>query len=283
MERSAFILKAFLSQCPPERTASLERFLPESQKKVLSGLPTYDLIPHLCPDSLLDQVHWSWFLPTLKTHAEQDQKYFLSSFSTSAAESLGAELQLSFSKDEISKVGKKYLQQILIHSLVGFDEKLLPQEYLPPSPLNQLLVLSKKELTRFISLLSIHDLGLEMRQIVETKILKKIYSFLNDDEKHFLKTVMTQKEPYSWPKMGLDKWEGTEEAFKHLLHKRGLNRLATALSGQDPDLIWHVCHQLDIGRGSALFKLCGKEPLAGISDWVIRQIEELFAKRELKS
>ncbi len=82
--------------------------------------------------------------------------------------------------------------------------------------------------------------------------------------------------------MGLDKWEGSREAFRHLLHRRGLARLGAALSGQDPDLVWYVCHQLDIGRGNTLFKLCLKESLPGISELIARQIEELSANPEFR-
>lgn len=92
-----------------------------------------------------------------------------------------------------------------------------------------------------------------------------------------MKKISAQKEISPWPRLGLDRWDGEEESFRHLLHKRGLARLGLALSGQDPDLVWAICHQLDIGRGHTLFKLCGKSAAPGLSDAAIRQIEELLS------
>jgi hypothetical protein len=113
-------------------------------------------------------------------------------------------------------------------------------------------------------------------------MLKKIYSFLTEEEKKFLKNTTAHKEPYAMSRIGLEKWDGTEVSFRHLLHRRGLIRLGAALSGQDPDLIWYICHQLDIGRGMTLYKASLPEPIPGISERVIRQIGELRANVDIK-
>jgi hypothetical protein len=91
-----------------------------------------------------------------------------------------------------------------------------------------------------------------------------------------LKIAAAHKEHFTLARMGLDRWDGSEESFRLLLHRRGIARLGVGLSGQDPDFIWTICHQLDIGRGNTLFKLCAKEPIHGVSDAVIRQIQELL-------
>ena len=199
---------------------------------------------------------------------------FLRALGSHAEQNLGHELHLSPAEEPVSESGKAFLRQVLQYSLTGSEGTLIPVDFLPPSSLNDLLNMGKKELVRLIERLSLYDLAHELRQIVETKILKKIYSFLTDDEKKFLKANPAQKEPYPVPRIGLDRWDGTEESLRLALHRRGLARLGAALSGQDPDLIWYVCHQLDIGRGASLYKLCAKEAMPGISEWVIRQIEE---------
>ena len=71
-------------------------------------------------------------------------------------------------------------------------------------------------------------------------------------------------------------WDG--ESLRTLLHRRGLMRLGAGLFGQDPDLIWTLCHQLDIGRGGAVMKLCTKEAASEIAR---RQIEELMGSYEI--
>lgn len=274
--RSKTVLKAFLDRSGPEKKSVLERFLPKQEVEELSSLPVFheeinsDLFsnPHL-----LDRVHWSWFLPTLKTYPESEQKFFLSLFKPYAAKNLAKTLTLSLNGAELSHIGKSFLKKMLLQSVASAP--LMPIDYLPPSPLNRLLSLSKKELTHLIDLLSMHDLASELRQIVETKILKKIYSLLTEKERAVLKEAALHKDPFSVEKLGLERWDGSEEVLRNLLHKRGLARLGAALSGQDPDLIWYICHQLDIGRGSALYKLCAKEPLYGVGEVILRQIEEL--------
>ncbi len=273
------VLKAFLSRCPPEKSRALERFLPEGERLHLERLPPFaeEVTPEAFANGgMLEKVHWSWFLPTLETYPDAEQKLFLSSLSPYAAKNLAKALKVSASTVEITEIARSFLRQILIHSLTGPEDRLLPVNFLPPSPLTPLLHMSKKELIGLIDSLSIYDLAAELRQIVETKILKKIYSFLSEGEKKFLKVATAHKEHFVLTRMGLERWDGTEDSFRTLLHRRGLARLGAALSGQNPDFIWYICHQLDIGRGNALFKLCTKEATHGVSDVVIRQIEDLL-------
>jgi hypothetical protein len=273
------VLKAFLSRCEPEKKRALEKFLPESVREKLDSLP--EMPEEVKPDKflhgqILENVHWSWFLPTLKMYPETEQKLFLSALSPYAAKNLAKALTLSLNGTDMSEVGRAFLRKTLLDSLLGPKDQLLPRDYLPPSQVHKLLNLSKKELTRLIDFLSLHDLAAELRQIVETKILKKIYSLLTEEERKFLKTAMAHKDPFTLGRLGLDRWDGSEESLRTLLHKRGLARFGAALSGQNPDFIWYICHQLDIGRGNALHKLCAKESIHGITDAILRQVEELL-------
>lgn len=271
------VLKALLSRRPPEERQALERFLPESERLFLSDLPTFSeevTVERFSNGGTLERVHWSWFLPTLKTYAPRDQRLFLSALDVHAAEQLSNALSQKGSFEEITQTARSYLREQLLHSLVGTHERILPSEFLPASPLNRLLELSKKELMRLIDFLALYDLCTEVRQIVETKILKKIYSFLTEEQRSALKQISTRKETYPFVRLGLERWDGMEESLRILLHKRGLARLAVALSGQDSDLIWTICHHLDIGRGGTLFKLCAKEPVPEISNAAIHQVEE---------
>jgi hypothetical protein len=272
------VLKAFLSRAPEAKREALLRFLPEPERLKLAEIPAFE--EKISPEryNLLEYVHWSWFLPTLKTYPEKEQKLFLSALSPVAAQNLSAALDIPDFSQKMSETARGFFNQILMSSLLGPHHRLTPIDYIAPSPVTPLLRLSKKELIQLISLLSLYDLSAELRQIVETKILKKIYSFLSKTEQKFLKQIMAQqKESLSFLRMGLDRWDGTEEAFRHQLHRKGLIRFAAALSGQDPDLIWYIGHQLDIGRGTTLLKLCAKETAPSLTEGVIRQIEELLA------
>jgi len=276
---SETVLKAFLSRCEPEKKRALEGFLPDIERARLEDTPGFaeEIEPQkFANGNLWEKVHWSWFLPTLKTYDETEQKLFLSALTTHAAKNLAKTLMLSSYAQEVTHVAKDYLRKVLIDSLIGPHDRLLPAEYLSKSPLKGLLKLSKNKLTHIIDLLSLYDLSAELRQIVETKILKKIYSLLTEEERTFLKKAMTHKEHMILARMGLDRFDGTEETLRTLLHRRGLARLAAALCGQEPDFIWYVCHQLDIGRGTALFKQCAKDPIPGVTEAIIAQVEELL-------
>ncbi|HAB99477.1 MAG TPA: hypothetical protein DCE71_06625 [Parachlamydiales bacterium] len=277
--RDEIILKAFLSRCSPEKQSRLETFLPEAKRLRLNAVAPFTDIEaagKFTSDSLLAIVHWSWFLPTLKTYSQAEQIAFLSALPSHAALNISKSLQIPYSLMPLTEIARSYIQNLLKRSLISYKEYLLPPEYLPASPLNELLRLSKKQLIHLVNLLSLHDLAAELRQIVETKILKKIYSCLTEEERKRLNELSSYKEHPALPRLSLDRWDGQEDSLRVLLHRRGLIRLSLVLSGQDPDLIWYIGHQFDIGRGTTLLTFCAK--VAGLqqSESMIREIDELM-------
>lgn len=278
------IFNAFLSKQPEEKRARLLQLLPMAEQERLQHLPSFakgSSLPPCSSDALLERIHWSWLLAPLTAASESDQSLFLAALDSSAAESLLPHLSCKQLKSPLTPLGTNYLRQELLNRLVGSHDRLVPMDYLPPSSLNRILNLSKRQLTGLIDLLAMHDLSLEMRQIVETKILKRVYSFLTEPQKKFLKQLAAKPEPFALAKIGLDRWNGEEEPLKHNLHKRGLARLGLALSTQDPALIWYVCHQLDVGRGTALCKLCIKEGAGSLAELAARQVDELLGHESL--
>lgn len=273
------MLKAFLERCPPDRKKALLHFLPEKQRNFLQHTP--HISEQISPDAftldaILSKVHWSWFLPALKTYSEKEQELFLSTLDPFSAKNLAKTLDILFDKEKLSPLVTDYLHQVLLGSIANQNDLPLPSTYLPVTPLKPLLSLSKKELVRLIDLLSLYDLAEEQRLIVETKILKRIYSLLTEEEKKLLKKASAQKEAYTLGRIGLERWDGSEESLRSLLHRKGLARLAAALSGEGSDFLWHICHQLDIGRGSVLFKLASKESPSHLRETITRQIVELL-------
>lgn len=274
------VLKAILTQKEPERRKALVQLLPEQKRESLEKLPLasgpidFDATIHY---SVLGKVHWSWFLPTLKSYSENEQKLFLSSLNQYAAKNLARALTLSLNGTNLTGIARTYFRNVLLDSLLGQGHRLLPPQLLPATHLLKLLELNKKELTRIIDLISLYDLSTELRQIVETKTLKKIYSLLSVEEKEILKKAMNQKkDPLNPSKLGLEKWDGSEESLRMLLHRRALQRFGAGLSGENLDFIWYVCHQLDIGRGTALHKACQQEAIPGVTDVIQKQIIELL-------
>ncbi len=273
------IFNAFLSRQPEDKRGRLMHFLSDKERERLSGLPSFAqgvTLEGFSNSAMLERVHWSWFLPTLKSYSPTEQALFLAAINEASARPLTELIPSKVSKEPLTSIGRSYLRQMLLDSLIGPHDRLVPVDYLPPSSLNRLLKLPKKQLISFINLLAMHDVASEIRQIVETKILKKLYSFLSEAQKKYLKHAAAKPEPFSLQKIGLDRWDGQEESLRHVLHRRGLGRLGIALSGQDPALIWYVCHQLDIGRGNALFKMSVKEKTSAVIEAAEAQVEELL-------
>jgi len=126
-----------------------------------------------------------------------------------------------------------------------------------------------------VDLLSLQDLAAELRHTVETKTLKKIYSFLTKEEQKRLKEISSQKDLLHAARLSLGRWDGTEESLRLKLHKRGLARLGIALSGLDPQFVWYLCHQFDIGR-AALIKMAIKQTADERSRAIVSETQELF-------
>lgn len=274
---SQWVLKVILSHYPPDRRSALAQYLPEIEIAALQAMPSFEGEIASEEPSLFDRVHWSWFLPILKDCPPEEQNLFLSALPSLKRESLKKELGISRPTENLKEKAKSFLVQTLTEKILKETKALLPMSFLPPSPLNVLLNSSKRELIRLIDFLSLFDLAAELRQIVDTKTLKKIYSFLSASEKKFLKHAAAATPSFSAMRLKFEGWDGSKESFRHLLHKRGLARLGGALSAQSPDLSWYLCHQLDIGRGSALAKFCIPEAPHDLSETIVRQIEQSLA------
>jgi hypothetical protein len=281
--RSSKVLKALLSRCPELLRKALQRFLPDHERQFLEELPFFE---ETAPDTAYNQagtleaIHWSWIAPILQSHSLREQRLYLSALDPDTASRIAAVLDIPDRQDELTTPARSFLKEKLMKEIAGAQLQILSPDFLPTSKLNRLLLLNKKELIRIIDFLSLYDLSIEFRQIVETKILKKIYSFLSEDQKAFLQQINLVSEANPFGKLGLDRWDRTAETLRTLLHRRGLTRLSAALQTQDPDLVWTLCHKLDSGRGGALFKLCTNETSADTAENARRQLEELLEKQQ---
>lgn len=209
--------------------------------------------------NILNEVHYSWFIPTLESiEAVQDRLILMSSLSPTLQEKLKPSLQIKQDIIDLSDGAKEYARLILLSSLIGEEDTLLPAAYLPPSRMNFLLTLNKQELMQLVDFLGLYDLAADIKKIVDTKAIRSISSCLTPKQKTFLSGIRTYQDPSSFPSM-LKEWDKKKETFHKLLHKKGLNRLAIALCTSHPDLLWYVSHFLDKGRGSTLLKLTKKK------------------------
>ncbi len=253
----AIVCHAFLDKCSPEKKEALSSYLSLDLAKELHSLPKTlgdPSIGFLSYQEGLDQIHYSWFEPFLRGQSESELCLFLGCLEGSQVQGLKKLLLFSNSTPQLPPIAASFFKAKLFVSLK--DKDLLPISCLPQSPLNSLLDLSHQELLSLIELLSMHDLAIEIRHIIDTMRLKKIYSFLNKAQQSYLKTLSHKKEPIAFKKLGLNNWNGDTEALQASLEQRGINRIAKALFSHHPSLTWHVSHHLDMNRGMRLIHLC---------------------------
>jgi hypothetical protein len=258
MDSTALIVwHSFLQSVSPDQHASLLAALSPQLSEELQKqpLPAQDVRQGLEPiEEELTRVHSSWFAPFLRSLPENEIKLFLSPLTSEQIKSLKQTLLLSNTLPTPSAIGISYLKKILFEIIAS--ENLIPISCLPVDPLNSLLDLSLDELNSLIDLLSMHDLSVEIRHIIETSKLKEIYALLTKAQTTFLKTLLHKKEAVTFKKMGLAAWDGDREALRSLLLQRGINRIAKSLYSRNPSLLWHVAHRLDVEKGQLLIKLC---------------------------
>ncbi len=273
---AAVVCHSFLQKCPPERQSALLNYLPSSEAAEIGELgptlgdPTKGFSNW---DDELKKVHYSWFAPFLRTLSESDIRLFLSCLSTEQINGLKSLLLFSNHLPALSSFAAQFIKNALFEKVAPPD--LLPPICLPSSSLNPLLDLSLREWTSLIDLMSMHDLSVEIRHIIDTGKLKMIYAMLSKPQHAYLKTLSHRKEPVSFKKIGLSSWNGDTDLLKQSLFQRGINRIAKALYGHHPSLIWYASHHLDIERGNTLLKLCSPLDHPRAATLLIDQVVDL--------
>lgn len=273
--QTAYLLKSFLTKFSPGKTKKLLSFFTEQEKNFIENQVTSSFsldTEKYFQDGLIASVHYSWLISFFTTKNSTDAAFFLSTLPSPKKEKLAQYLQLTPSPFFPTPIGKNFIHSLLLEYLAQ-DHGLLPIEFLPSSPLNFLLSLSKETMVTLIDYLGLYDLANEVRHIVDLRLLKKISAYLTKEQRDFIKTI--PKQSFSFPRLNLHKWDGSKVTLLSLLHSRGLQRLGAALIGQNHNFIWYLTHKLDIGRGNALIKYSQKEINPTITKIIIANIEEI--------
>ena len=276
MHKAALILwQSYLHTLPADRRRILLACISPACLAKLQSLPMLAASKEIePPEKELAKIHYSWLAPFLRSLPENEVKLFLSTLNPSQIQGLRTTLLLSNSLPTPSGLGATFLRKTLLGAIA--TEDLLPVACLPDDPLNGLLGLTIEELESLIDLLSMHDLSIEIRHIIETSKLKEIYALLTKAQTTFLKTLLHKKEPVSFKKMGLLAWKGDRESLSSMLTQRGVNRIAKALYEKNPSLLWHIAHRLDIDKGQLMIKLCSALDHPRASSLLCDQVIELM-------
>jgi hypothetical protein len=247
--RVSMMLRVLINRYNAKESHALLKFLPKEEQEQIMGhqIVSSDLAPILQqPKKGLSTIHYSWIEPLLN--------HFHEKLRPNVAASFGFDYkQTSLQKPTtLSPLAKSFLLTE-VYRLLDID-KHIPIEYLPKTELTALAHWTKTEIVNLIDYLGLYDLASEVRHIMNPNAIKKIYTSLTPKQFHFLKTCLHKKDQLTFPKLGVDLSKVEIDQLKQILHKRGLIRLSRAFYGQDPDLIWHVSHVLDMTRGQIFLK-----------------------------
>jgi len=276
------VCKAFLDKCPPDMQNDLIQLLPRSDQESLQAIkPSAPFQREHLQWDLLEHTHFSWVSPFLRTLSENDIRLFLAALTEEQSRGLQETLGFRDHLPPLSRASKQALRKLLYESLTQ-NQKLLPLAFLPESPFNSLVHASSKTLHDLVRHLGLHDLSFEMRQIISTAIMKKIFNALSKKEGDYLNTLLLHREPLVFARLFIQKWDGSKEHMRKLLEERGLCRLGHVLYDAHPSLIWYITHRMDMHKGMLLLKYKEKPTQPREEKILTDQIEKIvkFLTRE---
>ncbi len=231
------VFKKFLDKYDKEK--KLLKYLSDDEVAKLNTLSPFYKVPDqkMLKESIIDQVHYSWFIPMLNVYSKPEASLFLLCLKPSNRKALKDLLDLEDVENNLQPYTKDFLKEKLTQSLIKKEDSLLPIECLKASKLNEILSLSKTKIIKLIDFLAMYDVAKELKFIVDKKKLKKIYSYLKSDEKAFLKKILNKKEAFESKRINIEKYILEKSKFRRILHSLGLIRLSIALSKESIDLI----------------------------------------------
>ena len=253
------VCKAFLQKLPVDKGRALLRFFSLEQKKKMEEAPSTwkDVTTELASTKQrLSLIHFSWFLPFLRSLSEKDIRLFLGALGKQQAEQIAQQLKLSNYSHSLSSLATTFLEETLLKKVSLGEAHLLVPEALPSSSLNILLSIPLELLKKVIRFLGLHDVAAEVKYIIDSSKLKKLYALLSEIEHNYLKILQQTPEPVIFARMGLSQWEDKEESVNLLIYQRGLNRLAKASYGEHPSFIWHLKHKMEVDQAMLFDKMC---------------------------
>lgn len=271
------MLRLLLNRYHGGNFESLLAALPDAERQKIINVSLESKEPEaylLQPYENLRRIHYSWFIEPLRRLDKKKLPLALSLFDEEQNHKLRKYLHDKSSPLSLSKSMKRFVFQQMHEAFLLED--VLPITYLPRSEMTELAEIRKEELIELIDFLGLYDLAGEIHHIVNRRLLEKIYAFLNKKKLNFLKKCMRQKEKLVTQRIKLENWDGNRIKLQKLLHHKGIIRLGYALSGEKRELIWHIAHILDTGRGEKLSRYCAKDPIAGVTEALKKQVMSIL-------
>ncbi len=255
---SQLLCRTWIEKKKKESKTALFALLPSTDKEAIVRLapPSQDLtLGFNLAQEVLEEIHESWLLPFLRHFSEKEACLFLSSLPLPMAHTLKNTLKCSRPLVPLTEILQIFFRQKMAQYLLSSHPDLLPIKALPSSSLLILSTLNTQELRLLIEFLGLHDLSVEIKQIIDNTKLKKIHMVLSKEKQFFLKGLTHKKEHVIFRRMELSRWNGEMDRLLSLLFQRGMNRLAKALYPEHADLVWHLAHRLDTQEAQLLYSL----------------------------
>ncbi len=271
--KSAVFMKVLINRFHKGSLQSLLGCFPTEEAKEIANVDVPSNDPSIglkTASEKISSIDYTWFLPSLQKLSKNAQQTVAAAFPEPHSSKLLQALNLPSSAETPSPIVKNFLLLKCYKNLPGASE-VLPKQYLPQTPLSLISSMNKRELVEVIDFLGLHDLADELKHVVDQKTLKNVYACLNAKEQQYLKYCIRQKEKVVLPSLGIERWSGNVDKLKSVLQSRGIIRLGKALSGENPDFIWHVAHNLDSNRGQTLLKYYSEKPLTNITPALAQQ------------
>ena len=279
--KQALIIKVLHNTYHGGESSGFFDVFPEEESLDIQKLEvaTTDIFPFLAqPLEKISFIHPSWLLPVLAEMPEEAQQVIIGALPWPQARYLIEHLKISPLQKPLAEPVKAFLLKSFIQRIPGASE-VLDSSFLPKSPLSRLIEWKKEELVELCNYLGLIDLANEIRHVIDKRKLQKVYDCLNPKEQNYLKQAMQQKEKITTVSLGLGRWGGDCDKLKTVVQSRGLIRLATALSGEHPDVIWQISHILDKGRGLVLVKHVSGHPIRHTTASATQQVLTLMKKK----
>lgn len=275
--RKSIFLRLLLNKCHKEPQEALLNALPENEAqkvKAVGRMPSEDYYALLSsPLDALINVHYSWLAKKLKSISPEKTLYLLGLIPKSRAEKIKTVLNIPTAVPSFSPFIKKFVIQYLSEDFPLKDAPALA--FIPESEFSSLTQLKKQEIIEMIDFLGLFDLAEEIHNIVDKTLLEKIYNTLTSKKKSFVKQCLLSKQKLVTNRLNLEYWDGNPSKLNKLLHHRGIVRLGYALSGQNPDLIWHITRRLDSGRGEKLLRYINEKEIPGVTQALTKQVHQV--------
>jgi hypothetical protein len=251
----------FLSTLPQNTLQSLKDH-PTSSSDTIAGLRL--------PDQTFTHMHYSWLVPVLRQEKKFLQPLLVACLSDKQQQGICRQLQIPTPKPKLSKVVQRYLLRYLTTQM-GITQ-IIPRAYLPANPLTPLASLSREQLILLIDYLGLRDLAEALRPIVDNRLLQAIHRCLKPAELQLVRAYLHQRDTLKVAKLNFSTWDGQRDSLRLMYHQRGLARLAKALAGQSPDLLWHISRHLDQKRAKFLESLTEAKDSTAVTQTLILHV-----------